>query len=213
MKTIETLCAIAASIMLTACGGGGSTAPEELEPALAGPVATAYGDGTWMTGAIEHASGIIGRQIVNRSTGDDRSTPADWYHGNMTSGPEMVLLGWGINDVWAVDETVMQYINYSSTARELKAVGKNVVIVESTPIVAGGSQSDVINVYKYQRTEAARQRTEAIKRRAAVDVGVYYCAMPSREWTLTDKPDGINPSPEAAKWLGAVIAGCVKSTQ
>lgn len=213
MNTTKIICAIAASLLLTACGGGGSAAPEELEPALAGPVATAYGDGTWMTGAIEHASSIIGREVINKSTGDDRSSPGDRYYGAMTGGPAVVLLGWGINDQWAVDETVMQYISYSRLSRELKAAGKLPIIVESTPIVVGGTQTGVINPWGKQRNEAARLRTEAIKRRVSVDVGVYYCAMPAREWALADKPDGINPSPEAAKWLGAVIAGCVKSAQ
>lgn len=202
---------------LTGCGGGGSAAPEELEPAVLGPIATAYGDGTWMAvhggkSAIDHASDALGRQIVNKSTGDNRSSPGDVYHTAMAgkTAPEVVLLGWGINDQVALGE-VLQSIFYSELSIELKAVGKTVVIVESTPIVAGGVLSNAVNEYKIGWKESGRLATEARKRQAAIDHGAYYCAMPKRTWTLTDKPDGINLSADAAKWLGVVIADCIKT--
>jgi hypothetical protein len=215
MNTIKTLIALTAALSLAACGGGGSS--EELEPALAAtPIATAYGDATFLApegqkSAIDYAAEALGRPIINKATGDTRSNANDVHYLQILeakNSPAVVLLGWGINDQVAAGD-IIQIIGAADHAVELKKAGKIPVFVESTPIVPGGVLSDAVNQWGRKWLESGRLETEAIKRSAAAQYGAHYCAMPARSWTLADKPDGITLSNDAAKWLGSVIAACI----
>lgn len=217
IKTAVKLAALAALIGLagglTGCGGGGSDAVE-LQPATAAqsahaaPLADVFGDSTMIRcyagqigDAVAYAENVLGAKLINSAVGGSTSLSVTPQR-IASSTAEVVALNWAIND--SHDVPADQYrAQLTAQASAAVAAGKAVVLVESTPIVPGGSLSD-------RRSDADRIAFEAIKRDVAARTGAYYCAMPARSWTLADKPDGIHEADAAAAWKGRVLADCIK---
>ena len=196
---------------LTACGGGGSAAPE-LTTAQASSVPAAmaevFGDSTMVRcyqgqigDAVAYAENAIGRRLINSAVGGSMSTSVTPQRIASSAAP-VVVANWAINDSHDLSQAEYR-AQLTAQASAGVAAGKAVVLVESTPIVPGGSLSD-------RRSESDRQVFEAIKRDVAARTGAYYCAMPARAWTLADKPDGIHEGDAAATWKGRVLAECIR---
>lgn len=200
----------AACAALVACGGGGSAEPE-LTTAQASSVPAAlaevFGDSTMVRcypgqigDAVAYAENALGRQLINSAVGGSTSLSVTPQRIASSTAPA-VTLNWAIND--SHDVSADQYrAQLTAQASAGIAAGKAVVLVESTPIVPGGSLSD-------RRSESDRQAFEAVKRDVAARTGAYYCAMPARSWSLADKPDGIHEGDAAAEWKGRVLADCI----
>lgn len=196
---------------LTGCGGGGSAEPE-LTTAQASSATAAlaevFGDSTMVrcyTGqigdAVAYAENAIGQKLLNSAVGGSTSLSVTPQR-IASSTAQAVAMNWAIND--SHDVSSDQYrAQLTAQASAAIAAGKAVVLVESTPILPGGSLSD-------RRSETDRQAFEAIKRDVATRTGAYYCAMPARSWTLADKPDGIHEADAAASWKGRVLADCIR---
>lgn len=151
--------------------------------------------------AVAYAENAIGAKMTNSAVGGSTSlsvTP----ERIASSKSEAVGLNWAINDSHDVSPATYR-AQLTAQASAAVAAGKAVILIESTPIVPGGSLSD-------RRSDADRQDFEAIKRDVAARTGAYYCAMPARAWSLEDKPDGIHEADSAAAWKGAVIADCIR---
>lgn len=207
---IRALITAAACACLAACGGGGSAEPE-LTTAQATSVPNAmaevFGDSTMVRcypgqigDAVAYAENLLGRRLINSAVGGSTSISVTPQR-IASSTAQAVALNWAINDSHDVPADTYRAQLTAQAAAGI-ASGKAVVLVESTPIVPGGSLSD-------RRSDADRITFEAIKRDAAARTGAYYCAMPARAWTLADKPDGIHEGDAAAAWKGRVLADCI----
>jgi hypothetical protein len=226
---MKTLIALSIASLLAACGGGGSEAEPELAPAQA-PVAVAYGDSVWAKpatgpGPVEYAAQALGQVVLNGADSSPVASPLHTFSFKPSPDtPKVVLLGWGLNEQIQVGWDGQTYPMpvgpvaphedrigeaWSTTIligiiQDVQLSGRRPILVESTPIVPGGTLSAT-------RSETLRLKVETRIRKPAADlIGAAYCAMPARTWTLDDKPDGIHLSDSAARWVGDVIAECVR---
>lgn len=195
---------------LTGCGGGGSAAdvPTVRASSVPAPMVEFFGDSTMVRcypdqigDAVAYAENAIGDKMTNSAVGGSTSlsvTPQRIAGSTATA----IAMNWAINDSHDVPADVYR-AQLTAQASAAVAAGKAVILIESTPIVAGGQWSA-------ERSDVDRLAFEAIKRDVAARTGAYYCAMPARAWTLADKPDGIHEADAAAAWKGSVIADCIR---
>jgi hypothetical protein len=194
---------------LTGCGGGaGADVPDAQPSSVPGAMAEVFGDSTMVRcypgqigDAVAYAENALGRKLINSAAGGSTSLSVTPQRIASSTAPAVVM-NWAINDSHDVSPDAYRA---QLTAQSLAGVaaGKAVVLVESTPIVPDGSLSD-------RRSDTDRIVFEAIKRDVAARTGAMYCAMPSRSWTLADKPDGIHENDSAAEWKGRVLADCIE---
>lgn len=194
MKLAAYLTALALSILLTACGGGGSDIPVSTESPSGVVQIAAYGDSTQAFHGNPHASSRDGWTIENK--GVSGSSTSEWYSRwpaeMAATKASIVIYNGGLNDGgMSVDQ-------YKTTLREMiritRAFGKQFILEQPNNADASG---DII-------------LPTFVERRAAVEglaksEGVYYCAQP-------DVPlrDGIHPTDAGYATKAVRLAACIE---
>lgn len=183
------------AVILSACGGGGSSAPapEAQAPGTPEPyVIAAYGDSTQAAQGHPHAASRPGAKIYNRGVGGNNTTKmlagtdgvnGPWAEQIPRETVPVIALNPGINDYGLTVE------QYKANLRELVTVaqkaGKIVILEEPNP--AGETETPLMAALKFD-VAAFEERRSAMKH-LATHMGVYFCAQPR-----VPLEDGIHPT-------------------
>lgn len=185
------------ALMLTACGGGGSSAPapEAQAPGTPEPyVIAAYGDSTQEAQGQPHAASAPGAKVYNRGVSgtnsaqllagtDGRNLP--WAEQMQAESARIVVINHGINDRKRPIE------DYKADLRKLvegaRKAGKVPMLEEPNPINEPGFD-DYRNAMKH----------------VANHMGVYFCAQPR-----VSLEDGIHPTVDGYAIKAGRLAKCI----
>lgn len=206
---LKSLTIAALLAILTACGGGSDEQPTQpVQPAKAYAV-DFFGDSTLVTDydgqvadAPTYASQATGLPVRNQAV---KGSVVLQTVGGVpildlvrASDSKAVAANFAINDSVRLsqDDYRKGLEDFVTTA---KASGHIAILVESTPYVDNPT------------ADAARQAYETTKAQVAAAMGATYCRLPSRVWTLAEKPDGLHPNDVGAKWIGEQqLAPCMR---
>jgi len=195
MKPARYLTALLFAVVLSACGGGGSSAPapEAQPPGTPEPyVISAYGDSTQEAQGQPHAASRPGAKVYNRGVSgsnttmmlagtDGRNYP--WPEQMARETARVVAMNPGINDGALTVE------QYKANLRELVTVaqkaGKIVILEEPNPV--SETMTPLMQQINFD-IAAFEERRSAMKHLAA-HMGVYFCAQPR-----VPLEDGIHPT-------------------
>lgn len=197
------------AVILSACGGGGSSAPapEAQAPGTPEPyVIAAYGDSTQAAQGHPHAASRPGAKIYNRGVGGNNTKKmlagtdgvnGPWAEQIPRETVRIIVLNPGINDYGLTVE------QYKANLRELVTVaqkaGKIVILEEPNP--AGETETPLMAALKFD-VAAFEERRSAMKHLAA-HMGVYFCAQPR-----VSLEDGIHPDKPGYKLKEGRLAKC-----
>lgn len=202
--TGKLLLSIYLAVLLSACGGGGSsvapaapaTPPTESNmpiPDLI--VASAYGDSTQQSQGNPHAASRPGASVRNRGVGGSNTTQllagtdglnSPWPEMMSTDPARIIIINHGIIDrISPLDD---YKANLRALVEGIRKVGKVPMLEEPNPIDQKG-------------LEDFRDAMKA----TADHMGVYFCAQPR-----VPLSDGIHPTPEGYKSKADRLANCIK---
>lgn len=199
------------AILLTACGGGGSSAPapEPVQPAQSAPSiqVAAYGDSTQEAQGQPHAASRPGAYVYNRGVGGTNThhllTGTDgvnyaWATQMPRETAKVVVINHGINDRGYPLET------YKANLRELVTVAQNAgkIVMLEMPNPAGETMTPLMDRISFD-VPAFEARRQAM-RDLSVSMGVYLCDQPR-----VPLEDGIHPTVEGYRVKADRLAACL----
>lgn len=211
MKPARYLTAPLFAVILSACGGGGSSAPapEAQAPGTPEPyVISAYGDSTQEAQGQPHAASRPGAKIYNRGVGgtneqqlldgtDGRNYAWAYQMERETAGA--ILINHGINSRGYPLET------YKANLRELVTVaqkaGKIVILEEPNPV----SETMTPLMQQINFDIAAFEERRSAMKHLATHMGVYFCAQPR-----VPLEDGIHPTVDGYAVKAGRLTKCLE---
>jgi len=208
--TGKILLSISLAVLLSACGGGGSSvAPTESNMPIPDQyLISAYGDSTQAAQGQPHAASAPGAKVYNRGvSGTNTAQLLAGTDGVNYPWPEMmraeptkiIVINHGINDRGYPLEV------YKANLREMVTVaqkaGKIVILEEPNP--AGETETPLMAAIKFD--VAAFEERRAAMKALATHKGVYFCAQPR-----VPLEDGIHPTkPEGYAMKRDVLRKCI----
>lgn len=211
MKLARYLTALLFAVILSACGGGGSSAPapEAQPPGTPEPyVIAAYGDSTQAAQGHPHAASRPGAKIYNRGVGGNNTSKmlagtdgvnGPWAEQIPRETVRIIVLNPGINDYGL---TVEQYkANLNELVTIAQKAGKIVILEEPNPV--SETMTPLMQQLNFD-IQAFNERRAAMKH-VANHRGVYFCAQPRAPLV-----DGIHPTVDGYAVKAGRLQKCIK---